>query len=170
MKKNIKQYVLPVLLIFVLSFSRVIPHPPNFTPIIAIGIFSAFYFKNFYLSLFIVIFSMFLGDIYLGFHNTMLFTYVASIFIVIFGLFIKHFKFSEVLLAGLVSSISFFLITNFGAWLTLDMYEKNLSGLANSYLLALPFFHNTLLSTLLYLVVIKLFFDFSIKRTAKITS
>ena len=49
-----------------------------------------------------------------------------------------------------VSNIAFFVITNFGAWLTLDMYEKNLSGLINSYILAIPFFHNTLISTLLY--------------------
>ena len=71
--------------------------------------------------------------------------------------------------AGVASSVCFYIITNFGAWLTLAMYEKNLSGLVQSYVLAIPFFHNTLLSTLLYLTVFKLIFDFSIKKTAKIT-
>ena len=73
--KKYKYYILPIGLILVLSFSRLIPHPWNFTPILAVGIFAGFYFKNFVLSFFIVIFSMFLGDLYLGLHNTMFFTY-----------------------------------------------------------------------------------------------
>ena len=75
--KKYLHYILPICVILVLSFSRIIPHPSNFTPILAVGIFSGFYFKNFILSFFIVIFSMFLGDIYLGFHSTMFFTYTS---------------------------------------------------------------------------------------------
>jgi hypothetical protein len=78
---------------------------------------------------------------------------------VILGLYIKHFKFTEILVTGLTSSICFFLITNFGAWLTLEMYEKNLAGLISSYTLAIPFFHNTLISTILYLLLIKIMFN-----------
>ena len=162
-----KYYILPICLIVVLSFSRTIPHPWNFSPILAAGIFSGFYFKQFYLGLFIVIVSMFLGDLYLGFHSTMFFTYISLAVAVILGLYIKHFKFTEILVAGLTSSICFFLITNFGAWLTLEMYEKNLAGLFQSYVMAIPFFHNTLISTLLYLVVLKLLFNFIvIKKVA----
>ena len=162
--KNLKRYFLRISLILILSFSRLIPHPANFTPILAVGIFSGFYFRNFLLSLFIVIFSMFLGDLYLGFHGTMFFTYISMFVAVGLGLFIKHFKFSEVLFSGLASSVCFFIITNFGAWLILDMYEKTLSGLLQSYVLAIPFFHNTLISTFSYLVLIKLLFDFVIQK------
>ena len=157
---NFQNFYLPVALILILSFSRLIPHPWNFTPILATGIFSGFYFRKFYLSLFIVIFSMFLGDLYLGFHNTMFFTYISLTVAVVLGIYIKYFKFNEILISGLISSVCFFIVTNFGAWLTLDMYEKNLSGLMSSYILAIPFFHNTLISTFLYLIVIKLLFDF----------
>ena len=157
---NFQNFYLPVSLILILSFSRLIPHPWNFTPILATGIFSGFYFRKFYLSLFIVIFSMFLADLYLGFHNTMFFTYISLTVAVVLGIYIKHFKFNEILISGLLSSVFFFIITNFGAWLTLEMYEKNLSGLMSSYILAIPFFHNTLISTFLYLIVIKLLFDF----------
>ena len=167
--KNIKNYFLPICLILVLSFSRLIPHPWNFTPILAVGIFSGFYFKNFILSLFIVILSMFIGDLFLGFHSTMFFTYISLAVAVVIGLFIKHFKFTEILFSGLVSSVCFFIITNFGAWLTLEMYEKNFDGLLQSYVLALPFFHNTLISTFLYLIVLKLLFDFAIKKIFKIS-
>ena len=168
--KNIKNYFLPICLILVLSFSRLIEHPWNFTPILAVGIFSGFYFKNFILSLFIVILSMFIGDLFLGFHSTMFFTYISLAVAVVIGLFIKHFKFTEILFSGLVSSICFFIITNFGTWLTLEMYEKNFSGLLQSYVLAIPFFHNTLISTFLYLIVLKSIFDLAIKKISKISA
>jgi len=147
-----------------------IPHPHNFTPILAVGVFSGFYFKEFFLGSLIVILSMFIGDLFLGFHSTMIFTYVSLVAAVSLGLLIKNLKITSILFTGISSSVIFYLVTNFGAWLTIPMYEKNFAGLIQSYVLAIPFFHNTLLSTLLYLVVIKLFFDFSIKRTAKITS
>ena len=163
-KKNINNLLLPIVIILSLSLTRLIPHPWNFTPMLAVGIFSGFYFKQFYLSLFIVILSMFIGDLYLGFHSTMFFTYISLVVAVILGLYIKHFKFTEILFSGLASSVSFFIITNFGAWLTLEMYEKNFSGLLQSYTLAIPFFHNTLISTFLYLILLKLLFDFIISK------
>ena len=162
--KNLSTYFLPVFLILILSFTRLVPHPWNFTPVLAAGIFSGFYFKNLYLGIFIVIFSMFIGDLYLGFHDTMFFTYISLICAVGIGYLIKNFKIIEIFLGGIASSVVFFVITNFGAWLTLDMYEKNLSGLINSYILAIPFFHNTLISTLLYLMLIKLFFNYEIEK------
>ena len=164
MNKNLKNYFLPICLIIVLSFSRLIPHPWNFTPVLAMGIFSGFYFKNFILSSFIVIFSMFVGDLFLGFHSTMFFTYTSLIIAVVLGLLIKKFKFTEILFYGVASSVCFFLVTNFGAWLTLEMYEKNLTGLIKSYVLAIPFFHNTLISTLFYLIILKLLFTFIAKE------
>jgi len=164
LNKNFNSYYLPICLILVLSFTRLIPHPWNFTPILAASIFSGFYFKNFFLGLFVVIFSMFLGDLYLGFHSTMFFTYASLALAVAIGLLIKNFKFSEILVSGLTGSICFFVITNFGAWLTLEMYEKNLSGLINSYVLAIPFFHNTLISTLVYLILIKLLFNYVFEK------
>ena len=167
--KNFQSYSLPICLILILSLSRLIPHPSNFTPMLAVGVFSGFYFRNFLLGVLIVIFSMFLGDLYLGFHETMFFTYISLAVAVVFGLLIKRLKFTEILFSGLASSVCFFIITNFGAWLTLAMYEKNFSGLLQSYVMAIPFFHNTLISTFLYLIVLKLIFDLAIKKTSKIS-
>ena len=159
-----KKEIFPISLIFILALSRLIPHPWNFTPVLAIGVFSGFYFKQIYLSFFVVIFSMFIGDLFLGFQSTMFFTYISLAVAVLIGLNIKRFSFAEILLGGLSSSLAFFIITNFGAWLTLEMYEKNLSGLLQSYVLAIPFFHNTLISTLLYLFVLKFLFIFTVKK------
>tara|TARA_Y100001960_G_C14665673_1_gene823174 strand:+ start:269 stop:790 length:522 start_codon:yes stop_codon:yes gene_type:complete len=162
--KNLKYFILPIGLILILSFSRLIPHPSNFTPILAVGVFAGFYFRNFILSLFIVIISMFIGDLVIGFHNTMIFTYSSLILAVAIGVLIKKFNFKEIIFSGLSSSVVFFIVTNFGSWLTLEMYEKNFSGLLQSYFMAVPFFHNTLISTLIYLIVLKLLLEFSIKK------
>jgi len=162
--KHFKNYILPISLILILSFSRIIPHPWNFTPILATGIFSGFYFKKFYLSSLIVLLPMFLGDLYLGFHNTMFFTYISLAAAVGFGLLIKQFKILEIFLSGILSSVCFFIITNFGAWITLEMYEKNLEGLINSYVMAIPFFQNSLISTFLYLFGIKIFYELIINK------
>ena len=159
-----KKEIFPISLIFILALSRLIPHPYNFTPVLAVGVFSGFYFKQIYLSFFVVIFSMFIGDLFLGFHGTMFFTYISLVVAVLIGFYIKRFSFVEILFSGLVSSFGFFIITNFGAWLTLEMYEKNLTGLSQSYVLAIPFFHNTIISTLIYLVVLKLLFNFIVKK------
>ena len=160
----LKKEFFPISLILVLALSRLIPHPYNFTPMLAVGVFSGFYFKQFYLSLFIVIFSMFIGDLFLGFHSTMFFTYISLAVAVLVGLSVKCFKFKEILFAGLASSVCFFIITNFGAWLTHEMYEQNFTGLLQSYAMAIPFFHNTLISTFLYLVILKLLFDLAVKK------
>ena len=62
-------------LILLLAFSRLIPHPPNFTPLITVAIMSSYFFKNIYLSFFIILISMVLGDIFIGFYNNMFFVY-----------------------------------------------------------------------------------------------
>ena len=164
LKKNLNFLMLPISLILVLSFSRLIPHPYNFTPILAVGVFGGFYFRHFILSLFIVISSMFVGDLVIGFHSTMFFTYTALVFAVVIGMFIKKLNFKEVIFSGLASSVIFFLVTNFGSWLTMEIYEKSISGLLQSYVMGLPFFHNTLLSTLIYLIVLKYTLEFVNKK------
>jgi hypothetical protein len=163
-KININNYIFPTIVILALSLTRLIPHPWNFSPMLAVGVFSGFYFRQFYASVFIVIFSMFVGDLFLGFHSTMFFTYIALAIAVLIGIYVKHFKFKEIFYSGLTSSIFFFIITNFGAWLTLEMYVKNFSGLVQSYLMAIPFFQNTLISTFLYLFLLKLAFDLAVKK------
>ena len=78
-------------------------------------------------------------------------------------MFIKNFKFKEILFTGVASSVCFFIVTNFGVWALSTMYEKSYAGLLQSYMMGLPFFHNTVLSTLIYLTALKLIINFSIK-------
>tara|TARA_B100000579_G_C22695308_1_gene787101 strand:- start:680 stop:1024 length:345 start_codon:yes stop_codon:yes gene_type:complete len=107
---------------------------------------------------------MFLGDLFLGFHNTMFFTYLSLAIVVLVGLYLKNLKFTNILYGTLASSIVFFIITNLGAWLTLEMYSKDINGLVQSYTMAIPFFHNTLISTFVYLYIFKTLFEFALKK------
>ena len=51
---------------------------------------------------------------------------------------------------ALLSSIFFYLCTNFGWWLMSGMYEYSLSGLARCYWMAIPFFRNNLVGNLIF--------------------
>ncbi len=50
----LKKEIFPISLILILAFARLIPHPPNFTPIIAVALISGYFFKNINLSLLIL--------------------------------------------------------------------------------------------------------------------
>ena len=52
--------------------------------------------------------------------------------------------------AALATSVTFFLVSNFAVWAAWNMYPKNAAGLLQSYLMALPFFRNTVASDLLF--------------------
>lgn len=139
-------------LIFIAVIFRIIPHLPNFTPIAAIALFGGVYIGKKYLSYFIPFLAMFISDAILGFHSTMIAVYLSFALVVTLGILIrKKTGFSSVILASLASSVLFFLITNFGAWLGGMLgYPMNFSGLMMSYTAGLPFFRNDLIGTLVF--------------------
>ena len=73
----------PLGLIFLMVFSRLIPHPPNFTPIIAVAIMSGYFFKKIHISFIVLIVSMLLTDFILGFYKNMIFIYLSLFFIIL---------------------------------------------------------------------------------------
>jgi len=148
---NLKKEIFPISLILILAFARLIPHPPNFTPIIAVAIMSSCFFRNMYLSFTVIIVSMLLADVFIGFYNNIFFVYLSLLLIVFifFRINIKI-KLQNLFIFGFLGSVIFFLISNFGVWILSGMYEKNLNGLAYCYFLALPFFVNTVLSTIIF--------------------
>ena len=146
-----KQNLFPFLIILIMVLSRLIPHPPNFTPIISMAMMSGYFFKNFNLSVLILAFTILLSDLFLGFHNNMIFVYMPLFIIVSFCFKIStKINYKNLFFLGVGSSLIFFLISNFGVWLLGNMYENNINGLINCYILAIPFFKNTLLSTFIF--------------------
>jgi len=153
----IKKQKFPISLILILALARLMPHPPNFTPVIAVAIMSGVFFKNIYFSLGILITSMLLSDIFIGFYNNILFVYLSLLLITfIFYKISKKINFKNLFIYGFGSSVIFFIISNFGVWalgspaINNIPYERNLEGLIQCYILAIPFFGNTFLSTLIF--------------------
>ena len=141
-----------ILIIIVLAAAtRLIPHPPNFTPIIAMGLFGGAYIHNRSLAVIVPIGAMFLADLFLGFHSTIYFVYGSLLLVTMLGMIlIKKIKMKNCTIAALSSSFLFFIITNFGVWLTSSYYPKNIEGILACYTMALPFLGNTLAGTLIY--------------------
>jgi len=133
------------------ALSRLIPHPPNFTPIVAMGLLGGAYLKNKKLALFIPVAAMLLADIFLGFHNTMIWVYGSLLLVTSIGMLLKGRV--NILNAGaatLSGSFLFFIITNFGVWLTGTFYAKTFVGLVQCYTMAIPFFANSLAGDIIY--------------------
>ena len=157
----LKKETIPITLILILALSRLIPHPPNFTPIIAVAIMSGYFFKNIYLAFFTILISMLISDMFIGFYKNMFFVYTAMFLIsfIFYQLSEKLKKFKNVVLFTLSGSLIFFIISNFGVWFVSNIYERTILGLVECYILAIPFFFNTIISTFLYLIVSKVIFD-----------
>ncbi len=134
--------------------SRLIPHPPNFTPIIAIGLFGSAYIKNRSLAILIPISAMFISDMFIGYHVTIYWVYGSLLAISILGmLLINRVSIKNCTIATISGSLFFFIITNFGVWLTSAYYPNNIEGLIICYTVALPFLANTLVGSIFYGVI-----------------
>ena len=127
-----------------LGLSRVIPHLPNFTPIIAAAVFAPVILKDTTLGIALIFIAMLIGDIVYGFHPYMLWTYGSLVGAIIIGTYGKY-----LFVNAIAGSILFFIVTNFGVW-TSGYYGYTLSGLIACYIAAIPFFGNQLLGTMFY--------------------
>ena len=143
---------LVILFIILGVIFRVIPHVPNFTPLAGIALFSGVYLnkKHGYivpLAIYII------SDLIVGMHNTVFFTWASIAIIYFVGVYLRGRKtVSNTALFTLISSVVFFIITNFGVWL-MGWYPRTLQGLTQCYTLAIPFFRTSLLANFIYVAV-----------------
>ena len=153
--------ILPLSLIVLSAvLSRILPHPPNFAPISGIALFSGSYLSGFNAFL-LPLGIMFLSDMIIGFHSTILYVYGSFFLIVCLGkLLRKKNSFISLATTSFASSLIFFIITNFGVWLNGGLYTKNLQGLEQSYIVALPFFKNTIAGDFFYAFLLFYSFQF----------
>lgn len=147
-----------------LAITRFIPHPPNFTSLLALSFYVPALFGIRYLP--IVIISFAVTDVLIGFHNTILFTW-GSVLIV--GLLSNYLNKSIIfrISGALVGVFIFYLITNFGVW-SGGMYGYSPSGLMTSYIMGLPFLGYNLISTFLFSVLIETVYRFYKVKVKKI--
>ena len=131
-------------IIAIAMLSRLLPHPPNFAPITGIALFSGAYFSNKRWALLLPLLCLFLTDIFIGFHSLIIVVYGSFLVISAVSLCLQKINFITVFIA----SAFFFFTTNFGVWYL--YYPHTLEGFAQCYILAIPFFWNTLAGDLFY--------------------
>lgn len=146
--QNILIYLLAILAIA----TRFVPHPANFTAIGAIALFSGLYLNK-KQALALPLIAMFVSDIFIGFYSPyiMASVYLGFAITVLLGQYLKNkIKFGNIALGAISGSAIFFLLTNTAVWAFGTMYAHDLSGLLQSYYLAIPFWRNELLGDLFY--------------------
>tara|TARA_Y100000768_G_C23946033_1_gene667642 strand:- start:659 stop:1141 length:483 start_codon:yes stop_codon:yes gene_type:complete len=139
-----------------LSASRFIPHPPNFTSLLALSFYIPAVFGIKFIP--VVILALLFTDLIIGLHSTMFFTTGSVILI---GIISKYFNRSIMirLFGALTGALIFYLITNFGVWLN-GSYGYTIGGFISCYLLALPFFGYSVISTIIFSVIIETIYKF----------
>lgn len=163
------------ILVVIAALTRLLPHPPNVAPIAGMALFGAAYYNKKYWAYLMPIAAMWVSDLILNnvvyahyfdkfvwFYSGSLFTYAAFALIVLMGsITLKKKNTGSVVFSALGASFIFFIISNFGVWLTSAMYAKTWVGLTACYTAAMPFMQNTLLGDLGYTVVLFGLFELS---------
>lgn len=142
--------------ILIAAVSRLFPHIPNFTPIAAMALFGGAYLSDKRLAIAIPLLALFISDLGLqllfgkGLHATMTYVYVGFILTSIIGIMISNnITIKSIATGSIISSLLFFLITNFGVWAAYSP-QTGLAGLEATYILGIPFFAPTLAGDLLF--------------------
>jgi hypothetical protein len=137
--------------IIIAAALRLLPHPPNFTPIGAMALFSGAYIGRRGLAFAAPLGALLLSDLVLGLYHGMATVYFSVALIVMIGMVaLKRTSAVRVGSAAILSSILFFVITNFGMWMFSGFYPRTLAGLEACYVAAIPFFQNTVVGDLFY--------------------
>lgn len=164
-KKTI--FIVTGLIIFA-ALTRLLPHAYNFTPIGAIALFGAAYFTRKKWALIVPLIAIWISDLLLNnityaeyydgftwFTGGFLYLYGSIAMIVILGYYLlKKVTFGRVLGGALGASVIFFIISNFGVWISGSMYPMSFEGLMACYTAAIPFFHYTIAGNVVYSAVL----------------
>ena len=165
MKKINLQTNLIIGIILIAAFSRLIPHPPNFSPFIALGVFGGAHFSKKIHALIIPIFAIWLSDLFINnyiyndifneftfFYKGFAFQYIPFLLIPLFSIFVfkNGISLKNTIFSSFSSTLIFFFLSNFGVWISGTMYSKTISGLISCYSAAIPFLQNSIAGNVFY--------------------
>lgn len=152
------------------ALSRVIPHWPNFTPVMAIALVGGALFASRLTSIVVPVLAMALSDLVLGvvlgseyaLHGAQPWVYASVIGIAVMGHAMRQWSSTKLVLAGgTIAGVAFFLVTNFAVWFSGTMYPATLEGLVACYAAGLAFYRdggnfllNGIVSTWIYAATI----------------
>jgi len=159
----IRYIKLTIGIFLILAASRFVPHLPNFTSLVALSFYVPLILGLNFIPALILCFII--TDLVIGFHSTIFFTWGSVILIGFLTLYFNK-SLNYRLCGSLVGAIIFFIVSNFGVWLN-GSYGYNLNGLITCYIVAIPFFTITALSTIIYSAIIEtlmFYFKFKVKK------
>ena len=154
-KGKIIKIAIAIVFVLIGTGLRLLPHLPNFAPILTIALFGGVYLPR-KAAFILPLVAMVISDIFIGYYeiSLMIFVYGSFLICVLLGFWLKkHIKWQTIWGFSVLSAAIFFLLTNFAVWAFTPWYQKTFSGLIQCYFLALPFFRNTLLGNLFYATV-----------------
>ena len=129
---------------------------PNLEIITVLALISGIYLGGVY-TVAVPLLTIFLSDLVIGNTYIFIFTWTAFAIIGLLGYVSRKVpnlklgsKWKKSVVLALLSSIFFYIYTNFGWWLMSGMYEYSLSGLIRCYYMAIPFFRNNLVGNLIF--------------------
>lgn len=139
-----------IFLIIGAALLRLVPHIPNVAPIAGMALFGGAYLNKKY-AILVPLIAMALSDIFLGFNASSPMVYTSFFITGCIGMWVKNHKnIGTVIGASLISSVIFYVLTNFNFWYATPLYPKTFSGMVEAYIMALPFFRNTIAGDLFY--------------------
>jgi len=147
------RFVVLLGLVLVAAGTRLVPHPPNVTPVAAMALLGGATFVDRRAALGIPLGAMLLSDIGLAllrydpslvFTPMLLVIYGCFAVIVCLGFILRGRRRSLGALVTLAASVLFFVVTNLGVWALGDLYPRTAAGLGACFVAAIPFFRNTL--------------------------
>ena len=157
--KIVKNLIIFLFIFILVSTARFIPHPPNFTIIIALTFYVALYFGH-KSSIYLLI-SFILTDAILGFHNLIYFTW--STILIISLLADKLSRTYYIRFFGVIFSVLlFYIITNFGVYFFADHGADK--SLIEVFLLGIPFLINNMICSLLFSMLAEVIIFYKISK------
>lgn len=151
-----KQFNFLLGIFLALAVSRIIPHPPNFTSLIALSFYVPALFGRKYILA--VILSFAITDLFIGYHSGTHWTWGSVLLIGLLSVYFTNNVLTR-MSGALLGALIFFIVTNFGVWTT-GMYGYTSSGLVTCYIMAIPFFTYTVISTLIFSFLIEICYKF----------
>lgn len=129
---------------------RLVPHTANFAPVGAIALFGGAVLST-KVGWWLPVVVMAISDIFLGLHDTILFTWGSFMLIALLGMSMRNKSDWFRVPAGAIgSAIIFFVISNFGVWVEGRLYPHTIQGLIDCYVAAIPFLKTSFLADLFY--------------------
>jgi hypothetical protein len=141
--QNITRIFIVIGMMLLAAFTRLIPHPWNFTSIMALALFGGAKFKNSSFAIVIPLIVMLITDLFIGFYTLMPFVYGCIVVTSLVGMLVGRKSNPLYVIGGsLASSVLFFMVTNAAVWYHNPQFAQNPAGLFACYNIAVPFFKN----------------------------